>query len=351
MVELFIVFGTRPQYVKLGALHGEFRNQGFSTFVCDTGQHYDHNMSEVFVEEFELLRPTANLSSGGLGANEMLGQMIIEIGHLLQRAKPLATLVIGDTTSTLAGALASVNLGIPVIHLEAGLRSQDLSMPEERNRVITDRIASLNLTPTANAQKNLVREGLEEKSYFVGDVMLDLLRNSVATSDIDDTEAYAYLSLHRQATVDNSDSWDEICNMVKAASDKLPIKWPVHPRSSELGKYLSKHIGRRLILMDPVSYKENIKLLAKSDLILTDSGGVQKEAYFLRKRCITLRPSTEWTETLSGGWNNLVSTGVEMEKVLKLKHPDISQHDASQFGDGHAAKHAARAIRDFLRDR
>lgn len=345
-MELSIIVGTRPQFVKLGALLPELRSHSIEYEICDTGQHYDYNLAAQFQDELGIDKPVTNLGIGGQPLNAMLSKMILALDQHLKSTRPKMCLVIGDTISTLAGAISTSNLGIPLLHLEGGLRSFDLTMPEERNRQLTDRLAMLNFAPTSRAVANLKNEHLVASAMLSGDVMLDLaLRLSPADGK---RQEKAYVSLHRPSNVDNVKRWGELEAVFKLLAKDFDIVWPVHPRAKKLADWLDGRIDN-LKILQPASYSSNLSLIGQSKLAITDSGGVQKEAYFLSTPCITLRQSTEWPETLESHWNQLAYDIPSVEQALSIAPTVSGTPDLSQFGSGMAAGTIAQRLEELLK--
>jgi UDP-GlcNAc3NAcA epimerase len=335
------IVGARPQFVKAGLVSRALAGR-CSEVMVHTGQHYDYEMSEVFFKELGLRQPQYNLNVGSGGHGAQTGKMLQKIEAVLSSEKPDYTLVYGDTNSTLAGALASVKLGIPVAHVEAGLRSFNRQMPEEINRILTDRISALLFCPTATAVKNLKKEGISDAVYNVGDVMYDLALFYGCRADSQSRilaelglvpGRYSLLTIHRAGNTDNKLNLLRILGALALSSDK--IVFPAHPRTR---KALSgANIPGNIKMIPPVGYLDMVELEKNAAKILTDSGGVQKEAYFFQVPCITLREETEWVETLTGGWNVLVgSDPAKIGKALAARRKLPQQK--SYFGRGDAHK-------------
>lgn len=354
-MKVFTVVGARPQFIKAAPLSRALRKVGHSEFLLHTGQHYDHGMSQVFFDELDL--PTANINldvrSGGHG--EQTGRMLAGIENALLSEKPDWVLVYGDTNSTLAGALAAVKLHIPLAHVEAGLRSYNRRMPEEHNRVLTDHCADLLFCPTKTAVENLAREGLTRGVHEVGDPMYDAVllfsqkarERSKILQDLGlQKGCYVLATIHRAYNTDDPEILQTIFSALQDV--KEPVVFPVHPRTRQkLRDYgLMDNVSSRenLILIDPVDYLDMLTLEQNARIILTDSGGIQKEAYFFAVPCLTLRPETEWVETVQSGWNLLV--GFDREKIAAGLHhtfPSAGQQPGL-FGDGHSADAITRIL-------
>ncbi len=302
-----------------------------------TGQHYDKNMSQVFFDQLGMKKPDYKLDLGGGSHGEQTGKMLIEIEKVIFSEEPDAVLIYGDTNSTLAGSLAASKLHIPCIHVEAGLRSYNKKMPEEINRVMTDHVSDLLLVPSEMAVRNLEKEGITDGVHVVGDIMKDLVlycqKNSLLINPEIDGD-YIYVTLHRPYNVDDPSRLINIINQLNHLNYK--VIFPAHPRTKN---QLVKHYPQifkssNLQIIDSQPYFENLGYLAHSTALITDSGGMQKEAYWLNKKCITIRTETEWKETLDGGSNSLVFDNLnEIEDKLSI---DNSKWNPDLYGDGQA---------------
>jgi UDP-N-acetylglucosamine 2-epimerase len=356
-LKILSVVGARPQFIKLAPLSRVIRSR-HQEFLLHTGQHYDPGMSRVFFDELEIPEPDSNLGVGSDSHAVQTGEMLIGIEKILLQQKPDVVVVYGDTNSTLAGALAAVKLNIPVAHVEAGLRSFNWAMPEEINRILTDRISTFLFAPTPTAVENLRREGLEDRTFLVGDVMVDALRHFIrlARKKTDPLrkfrlreKEYLLVTVHRASNADERENLSAILRALVESGET--VLFPVHPRTrrrmQEFG--LEKVVeGSKVLLVEPVSYLEMLLLEASARKILTDSGGMQKEAYILGVPCITLREETEWVETVEEGWNLL--TGPSFERILEAIrdfHP-AGEREFS-YGDGHASEKIVRILEERLR--
>jgi UDP-GlcNAc3NAcA epimerase len=350
-VKIVTILGARPQFIKAAPVTSVMRERGHQETLVHTGQHYDYGMSEIFFKELEIPEPEINLQVGSGSHCWQTGTMMIRLEEILSREKPDWVLVYGDTNSTLSGALAACKLRLPLVHIEAGLRSFNREMPEEHNRVITDHCADILFCPTQTAASNLSRESITEGVYWVGDTMYDAVlkhrRLALQESSLMKTLAlkpkeYLLATVHRPYNTDNADNLRSILKAFGEIGE--PIVFPVHPRTrksiGELDNTI-KGIGsndNKVKMIDPVSYLEMIALQQEARVILTDSGGIQKEAYFLGVPCVTLRPETEWKETLQAGWNTLV--GSDCQKILSaVRNAKAGLTLRNAFGDGHAALH------------
>lgn len=344
-MKIATVVGARPQFIKAAPVSKALGESGFQEYLIHTGQHYDHNMSEIFFDEMQIPKPDINLSVGSGSHGYQTGTMLINIEQVMIKEKPDLVLVYGDTNSTLAGALAAVKLHIPVAHVEAGIRSFNREMPEEHNRVLTDHCSDILFCPTVSAMKQLEREGISRNVYFVGDVMYDAVlqfgkiaaqQSSILRTLQIEPNSYVLATVHRPYNTDNPDNLDAIMAAFKEIS--LPVIFPIHPRTRQkLNQVPTKYRkDSNIKMIDPVGYLDMLMLEQNAQCILTDSGGIQKEAYFFKVPCITLRPETEWTETVESGWNVLV--GADKEKILA--HASVSTPPLISpliFGDGNAA--------------
>lgn len=360
-MKIVTVVGARPQFIKASAVTRLIaQRSGLSEVLVHTGQHFDEDMSDVFFEELEIAAPTYNLGIRAQSHGEMTGRMLAEIERVLLAEQPDAVLVYGDTNSTLAGALAAVKLHVPVAHVEAGLRSFDLRMPEEVNRVLTDRIAAWLFTPTTAAEEHLAREGIDPLRIIpVGDVMYDVALHSAGRSPGAgllsrmslEVGGYVLATIHRAENTDDDERLTTIVTALEKVAEGMPVIWPLHPRTRRaLGR--GGHLQRcaaAVTLLDPVSYLQMVELEKHAAVIATDSGGVQKEAFFFRVPCVTLRPCTEWVELVEAGWNRLAPPRDARSLVAAIRGAIGTRGEpVTLYGDGHAAErivsHLARAV-------
>jgi UDP-GlcNAc3NAcA epimerase len=351
-MKILTVVGNRPQFIKAAAVSGPLRETHREVLV-HTGQHHDDSLSEVFFAELGLARPDRELGIAGGSNTSQLARMLAALEPLLAQERPDAVLVYGDTNSTLAGALAAGNAGVPVVHVEAGMRSFDRTMPEERNRVLVDHLAELLLCASQSAAENLRAESVAGRVEVVGDVMVDLaLRlQPAARADTGALEAhgvrageYLLLTAHRAGNVDPPARLRALVALVRALPP--PIVLPLHPRTrarlhdAGLLEEMTGIAGLRVT--EPLGYGELAALLCNARAVLTDSGGVQKEAYLAGVPCVTLRPSTEWVETVQAGWNTLVDLD-PAAALAALERPPPAERPPL-YGDGHAAERCVQAI-------
>jgi UDP-GlcNAc3NAcA epimerase len=322
MKKILAIIGARPQFIKHAPIEIAF--QGKANLVSvHTGQHYDHNMSQVFFDELGMSAPKYMLEVGSHSHGVQTGKMMIDLENIVVDEKPDAILVYGDTNSTLAGALVGSKLHIPIIHIEAGLRSFNKKMPEEVNRILTDHVSAMLFVPTQNAIDNLSKEGLSENIYLTGDVMKDMVnivKDKGILSKSKDSEQYYYATLHRPYNTDTRERLAYILDIFNQLS--FSVKFPAHPRTRHKMKSfgLLEQDYPNVIFCEPFSYFDNMKQLFNSRALITDSGGMQKEAYWMRKKCATIRTETEWIETLHDGWNTLMFEDLSLlEKTLETK--------------------------------
>jgi UDP-N-acetylglucosamine 2-epimerase (non-hydrolysing) len=346
------IVGVRPQFVKASVVSRELRKNN-EEILIHTGQHYDYQMNKVFFEELNIPEPDYHLDIGSGSHGYQTGEMLKKIEEVLIKEKPDLVLTYGDTNSTLAGALAASKLHIKTAHIESGLRSFDKSMPEEINRIVTDHCSDILFCPTTTAIENLKKEGIEKNVYLTGDVMVDSLlynreiaeNKSTILNDLGlKSKGYIVVTIHRASNTNNEQN---LKNIVNAFSElKETIVFPLHPRTDKfLKKYgLYDKLKSSVILIEPLGSFEFIKLMNNAKMILTDSGGVQKEAYVLKVPCITLRENTEWVETVNDEWNVLVGTDKEkIVRTIKKFQPILEKH-RNRFGNGDASKNILSII-------
>jgi len=347
-MKIITVIGARPQFIKAAALSREFaKHEHIEEIIVHTGQHFDANMSEVFFEEMEIPKPSYNLEINSLSHGAMTGRMIEGIEEILLKEKPDLLLVYGDTNSTIAGALAAKKLHIKVAHVEAGLRSFNMEMPEEINRILTDRISDYLFCPTDSAVNNLKKEGydsLDATIVITGDVMQDAALFYAQKSEEKSTiisqlglQKFALATLHR---AENTDSKERLSQLVEGLNEIhetiCPVVLPLHPRTK--AKLAAHGLELKVKLIDPVGYFDMIELLKNCALVLTDSGGLQKEAFFFRKNCVTMRDQTEWVELIENGVNVLI--GADKKKLVESTRTMLnksSNFDVNLYGNGNAS--------------
>ena len=312
-IKIITVLGARPQFVKAAVLsnkiliHNKKNVQKIDEKIIHTGQHYDTNMSQVFFEEMSIPKPHFILESGGKSHANMTGDILIDVEKILKKEQPDYLLVYGDTNSTLAGALAASKIGIKIIHIEAGLRSFNRDMPEEINRLLTDHISSLLFCPTKTAVENLKREGITNGVHNVGDIMFDGIQSYLETNThTPKNSSNILVTIHRQENTENKNRLISILKQLNDLSKDFNIVFPVHPRTKKLIDNLDLPILFKAI--EPLGYSRMLDLINDSNYIITDSGGLQKEAFFMQRKCLTLRNETEWVETVENKNNVLVDT-------------------------------------------
>lgn len=350
-MKIITIVGARPQFIKAAPVSKTLRTE-HEEIIIHTGQHYDANMSDIFFNELKIPRPDYNLEIGSGSHGMMTGRMLEKLEEIYLKEKPDFVLVYGDTNSTLAGALAASKLLIPVIHIEAGLRSFNKAMPEEQNRILTDHISDLLLVPTEDAIKNLTNEGIKKGIHNVGDVMYDavLMFKEIAKSksgllkelDVNSGE-YILTTIHR---AENTNDINRLRNMIEALNESgEKIILPLHPRTKKFIEGYGLNFNENIKVIDPIGYLEMLMLEENSKMIVTDSGGVQKEAYFMGKPCITMRDETEWVETVACGWNVVVGTDKSkiLDNIRNFKPTRIQQ---AIFGDGNAAQKILNIINE-----
>ena len=359
-MKIITIIGARPQFIKAAPLSEVFRKNN-SEVLIHTGQHYDDNMSQIFFKELKIPEPDYNLNIGSGSHGKQTGRMLEAIEELILKENPDGVIVYGDTNSTLAGALAASKQHIPVFHIEAGLRSYNKLMPEEQNRILTDHISSLLLCPTQTAVDNLQKEGITKGVIKTGDIMYDaVLRNIDIAKEkyddgswktgiglnIDNTEiqekGYYLATIHR---AENTDDPGKL-RVIFESMEKLPkpVIMPIHPRTKKFIADMNISL-KNIRIIDPVGYLLMLYLTSNAHMVVTDSGGLQKEAYFLKTPCTTLRDQTEWIETLENDWN--VLSPIDLETIIQTATRELTclQHPQPQlFGDGYAAERICEAI-------
>ncbi len=347
------IVGARPQFVKLAPIDKAIRARGLEHVIVHTGQHYDPMLSDVFFEDLEIPTPDVHLGVGSGGHGPQTGTILAQMDAVLEKYQPDWVLVYGDTNSTLAGAVSAVKLHFRLAHLEAGLRSFNRAMPEEHNRVLTDHAADLCLAPTEVAMGHLAREGLAARSVMVGDVMTDVLfriRDAAIAANSDFSAAaglsdrgYYVATIHRAENTDEPTRLAEIIASFKALD--RPVVLLAHPRLVAKAKDQSLDLnGGSIVLHDPLAYPDLVAAVMGSAGVITDSGGLQKEAFLLRVPCTTVRFQTEWVETVELGWNILANTEIDILAAATRPHP--ADTESAPYGDGNAAVRVVQALID-----
>lgn len=350
------VIGARPQFIKLAPVAVALRRQRVSLKVVHTGQHYDNGMSTVFFRQLGLPKPHYHLGISGGSHGVQTGRMLEKIEAVIEREAPGLVLVFGDTNSTLSGALAAGKMKVPIAHIEAGMRSFNWEMPEEVNRMVTDHLATLHYCATKSAVQNLHHEGVTKNVFYTGDVMADLLRSSSRQQTISKlgrrlklrAKQFLLVTVHRPSNADSLAALNTLLSALNQLTDR--VVFPVHPRTKhnlvkwKLWSVLAamKHVH----VIDPVGYFDMIWLERNARAIVTDSGGMQKEAYLVGTPCVTLRDETEWVETVRSGWNTL--TGMNVDQIIRALQKARPRRHPLLYGDGHASDLVARSIKKFL---
>ena len=349
-MKIITVVGARPQFVKASVLSRiiDLRDD-IEEVIIHTGQHYDANMSDIFFEELGIRRPNYYLGISGIGHAEMTAQMMIEIEKVILEETPDLMLLYGDTNSTLAGALVASKLGLDIAHVEAGLRSWNKAMPEEINRIITDQVAKYLFVPSESARMNLIKENINPDFIFnVGDIMYDATKYysnvkhkmspEVATI-VSNSDEFLLLTLHRQSNTDSKETLKSIMSALYELSKNYLIVFPVHPRTKSRLNSFDLSVPANVKIIEPCGYLDMLELEKASKLVITDSGGVQKEAYFNNKKCITLRKETEWVELVEARWNTLVDpTNIGDLNRIVLNLLSSEEPRVNVYGDGSTAE-------------
>jgi UDP-GlcNAc3NAcA epimerase len=348
-MKIVSIIGARPQFIKAAVISKEIQKRdGIEDVLVHTGQHYDDNMSKIFFDELEIPKPNYNLEVGSGLHGAQTAAMLEKTEQILLKEEPDWVLVYGDTNSTIAGALAATKLHIKIAHVEAGLRSFNKLMPEEINRITTDRISDLLLVPSQNAMQLLEKENLVSNAIFTGDVMFDsilfyqkMAEKKYSLKSITSEEDFYLATVHR---AENTDDKERLQNIFTAFSEMdKSVLLPLHPRTKS--KLDGIKFNDNIKIIEPVSYLEMILLLKNSFKVLTDSGGLQKEAYFMKKPCITMRDETEWIETLNGNWNFIV--GANSELILEKTKTNNFDKQKDYYGNGNAGKNIVDALLNY----
>jgi len=359
-LKIVTVIGARPQFIKAAILSRELKKHSFiEEVVIHTGQHFDKNMSQVFFDEMRIDHPKYNLGIHSMSHQEMTSEMVVKIEEILKNEKPELVIVYGDTNSTLAGALAATSSGIPLAHIEAGLRSYNDKMPEEYNRVETDILSTILFCPTQKAMDNLIAENYASKEceiVFSGDVMLDAASyyaqfsnqksNILSTQKIE--HGFILCTIHREENTINLERLKLLLAAINELCLSFDVVFPIHPRTKKIIE--EQNLDCDAKIMDPVGYFDLIELVKTCSLVMTDSGGLQKEAFFFNRPCVTLRSETEWTELVDGGFNKLaiessakiVEAAIEMRKLEIINPPLL-------YGDGRSCERIVAKLIEYLR--
>lgn len=356
-MKIVTIIGARPQFIKAAVISRVLKGrQNMQEVIIHTGQHFDANMSEIFFDEMEISKPDYNLNINGLSHGAMTGQMLDKIEEVLMKEKPDWVLVYGDTNSTLAGALAATKLHIKLAHVEAGLRSFNMSMPEEINRILTDRISDILFCPTQAAINNLNKEGYQNignKIINVGDVMQDaalFYAEKAKKPEVELPEKFILSTIHRAENTDDSTAFKYIFEALEEIATETTVVLPLHPRTrNKLDAINYDFVNSNIRFVKPVGYLEMVFLLKNCQFVMTDSGGLQKEAYFFKKRCLTLRNETEWIELVENGSNSLCGSNKEniISKYNVLKELGNVLFTEKLYGDGNAGEQIIRHIENY----
>lgn len=348
-MKIITVIGARPQFIKAAAVSNKLRKENQEILV-HTGQHYDENMSKIFFDELNIPYLNYNLSVGSSSHGRQTGEMLIKLEEIYEKEKPDLVLVYGDTNSTLAGALVASKMLVPVVHVEAGLRSFNRAMPEEQNRIITDHLSNILFAPTEAAVKNLKNEGITNKVYNVGDVMFDAVlhfgtiaeeRSNIIQSLGLEKQKFILTTIHRAENTNDINRLKSIIEALNESGEKVIL--PLHPRTKKYIEDYGLTFSNNVKVINPIGYLDMLSLEKNCIKIVTDSGGVQKEAFFMKKPCITMRDETEWVETVENDWNRIV--GTDKEKILNAIinfEPKEPQKDI--FGDGKSSEKICEII-------
>lgn len=363
MKKILTVVGARPQFIKIGPVSKALSDvKVFSEVVVHTGQHFDENMSQLFFQQLDLPTPSYNLGLGGGTHAHQTAQMLLSLEHVFVEEKPDLLLVYGDTNSTLSAALVAAKMHIPVAHVEAGLRSFNKHMPEEINRILTDHMSSLLFAPSEIAKRNLCSEGFEkDKIYLTGDVMFDAvaahLPSSISNKELLPSLSlkngdYALLTLHRAENTDCDKRLNALIDELLKLSKLIKIVFPLHPRTRLALERVGRldQVSASCVLIPPAGYLENLQFIKSAAIVLTDSGGMQKEAFFLQTPCVTLREETEWLETIEIGANSLYSP--ESSSLITCVERQLAHFKASNaepYGSGDSSVKIVQYIKNFLK--
>jgi len=349
------IIGARPQFIKCAPVSKQLRNH-FEEILVHTGQHYDKNMSESFFNELNIKKPNFNLNIGSGNHATQTAKIMIGLENVIQKNNPDLIIVYGDTNSTLAGSLVAAKLNVPIAHIEAGLRSFNKLMPEELNRICTDHYSKILFCTSKVGVNNLKKEGITKNVFLVGDVMKDAVLQNIKRINsktirkkyhLSLNEKYFFLTLHRQENTDDINRLLKIFKMLQFT--KLKIIFPVHPRTKKIINLYSLKFPKNVLITKPVGYLESLALQKNAQTVITDSGGIQKEACFLGVPCITLRDETEWIETVQRGYNTIVGTDFKKFKMA-LKKYSVKKKIISNslYGDGKASEKIVKILRENI---
>ena len=358
-MRILTVVGARPQFIK-AAMLGRVLRDRHTEFLVHTGQHYDDELSALLFRELDIAQPDVHLGIGSGSHAEQTAGILVPLERLMQEQRPDWVVVFGDTNSTLAAALAAAKLNLPIAHVEAGLRSFNAAMPEEINRIITDRLAQLRLCPTLLAVENLQQEGIRDGVVLTGDIMVDAVLHYAATDPgnapiyhrlrLDPARPYAVATIHRPANTNDPEKLAAILTALNTLD--MPVIFPVHPRTQRVLHQIPLTLDARVRLIKSVSYLDMLVLVRAAAVVITDSGSLQKEAYTLHTPCVTVRTETEYPETVEAGWNRLAKATVQtiMQAVREACSARPTTHPA-YFGTGNAAQQIVAALEAAYQER
>jgi len=353
--KILTIVGARPQFIKAAALSRAFcKNGHFEEIIVHSGQHYDNNLSQDFFDELDIPNPSYNLEIGSKPHNVMIGEFLIKFDPIIEKENPDLIIVYGDTNTTAAGAIAAAKRYIPLAHVEAGLREFNKSIPEEVNKLITDSITDLFFTPTNEGVKNLAASGVTQNVHLTGDISLDLLFNSNNYLSIEELQKefliqdkFAILTCHRDANTTNKNN---LINILKAVSTlDIQVVFPIHPRTKAAIEHHKLHafLGENVLMISPLPFWTTQSLIKNSEFVITDSGGIIKEAYFHKVPGIIIDKQTEWVETIEEGWNRIA--GPNLEKITDFaKNMNRPKIHTQALGDGKAGERIANIIYEYL---
>ena len=345
-MKLLSLIGARPQIIKEAILNNEFKKHNVEEILIHSGQHYDFNMSDIFFQSLNVKTPDYNLGIGSGTHGEMTGKIMIEFEKIVMKEKPEVILVYGDTNTTLAGALVGAKLKIPVAHVEAGIRQEPKDMPEEINRVLTDHVSKYLFCPSKLATNNLKKENITEGVFFTGDIMYDLFLKmkphfdeSIINKFNLEENKYIVTTIHRDFNTDNKSNLEAILKELDKISKEIKVVFPIHPRTKKrIEEFDLKQYTKNILMIEPLDYLSMMGLVQKSLFVITDSGGLQKEAYFAGKRAIVVMPDTGWRELTDAGWNILSTPGEIKDKMNCVINDTIDSKPKNIYGDGNAGK-------------
>jgi UDP-GlcNAc3NAcA epimerase len=352
-VKLISLIGARPQIIKEAILNQELEKEGIEEILVHSGQHYDFNMSDVFFKVLNIKKVSYNLGIGSGTHAEMTGKTMIEFEKVVLKERPDIILVYGDTNTTLAGALVGSKLKIPVAHVEAGIRQEPKDMPEEINRVLTDHVSKYLFCPSKLAMDNLKKENIKEGVYFTGDIMYDLFLKMKPYFDETiinkfslEENKYVVTTIHRDFNTDNKSNLKAILKELDEISKEIKVVFPIHPRTKKrIEEFDLKQYTKNILMIEPLDYLSMMGLVQKSLFVITDSGGLQKEAYFARKRAIVVMPDTGWRELTDAGWNILSKADEIKDKMNYIINNEIDSKTENIYGDGNAGEKIAGLIK------